>query len=93
MNYPSTGLQTRVLRPNEVGFDYARTVLEINRAGWSYEQIALFCGYESKGTIAGIIQGAMPGHREGEALYILYVELFNRKPPLNVQGTEQLAST
>jgi len=78
----------RELEPGEFGFDYARTVLEINHNGWSYERIADYLGYSSKATISGILSGAVPDHPRGEKLYILYVEMFDRKPPI-VQRTEQ----
>jgi ribosome-binding protein aMBF1 (putative translation factor) len=95
VNAPSTSLHARVLLHNEVGYDYSRTVLEINhRAGWSYERIADFCGYENRSAIARVATREMvPSHPRGEALYILYVELFGRKPPLNVADTQQPVTT
>lgn len=77
----------RELNRSEVGFDYSRAVLELNRR-WSYEQIAGFCGYKSKSPIADIVGGAIPNHPAGERLYILYVETFGSKPP-NVRQSEQ----
>ena len=73
----------RVLSPHEVGFDYRRTLLEINHGGGlSYQQIADFAALGSKSTIARIVAGSIPDHPTGEAIYILYFELFAKKPPL-----------
>ena len=84
-------LDVMVLQAHQFGFDYRQAVLDINRR-WSYEKIARFCGYESKGSIARVAAGGVPSHPIGEALYILYVEMFNRKPPLKVQRIEQLST-
>lgn len=64
-----------------VGFDYAQTILEL-RSRISYERIAEYCGYENKGSIAAVVEGAIPLHPAGEALYALYLEIFGRKPPM-----------
>lgn len=86
-------LKFRTLLPHEVGYDYRQAVLEINHGGWSYEQIAFFCGYEDRSSIARVAAGQrIPNHRAGEALYILYVELFGEKPPLNVADSQQLST-
>lgn len=83
MNAHSTGFTLPDLLPNQVGFDYSRAVLEINHSGWSYERIADYCGYEDKSAISRIASGdRTPSHPAGEAIYILYVELFGKKPPL-----------
>ena len=67
-----------------VGFDYSQAVLEL-RAVVSYERIAEYCGYESKSAIGEIAKsGRIPTHPAGEALYALYVEIFAKKPPMNV---------
>lgn len=74
----------------EAGFDYRRTVLEL-RVVKTYEQIAEFCGYASSASVARIAAGTqVPAHPQGEALWIMYWELFNRKPPL-IPQTERLA--
>ena len=50
-------------------------------------------------TTINISNGAIPAHDKGEALYIFYVETFDRKPPARlpapqkVQSTEQTATT
>lgn len=80
----------RELMPGEFGFDYAQAAREINHEpGWSYERIAEYMGYKSKATVAEIVAGAIPDHPRGEKLYILYVEMFHRKPPI-VRQTEQI---
>lgn len=79
----------RLLLPNEYGYNYAQAIREINHAGWSYESIADWIGYESRTTISRILNnGAIPSHPEGEKLFILYFELFHRKPPMNVAQRE-----
>ena len=84
--------------PEDVGFDYAQAVRELNRR-FSYEQIADALGYASRVSVINIVNGAIPAHDKGEALYIFYVETFDRKPPARlpapqkVQSTEQTATT
>lgn len=73
----------------EAGFDYVRALLDL-RTRFTYDHIAEYCGYDSKGTIASILSGAIPLHPQGEAIYILYVETFGRKPPRVVQKSEPL---
>ena len=87
MNLSSTAGTTaavaaaRFLLEHEVGFDYAQTVRELNQL-LSHEQIASVCGYNSRRSVINLMGGkTTPSHTHGEALYILYVETFNRKPP------------
>lgn len=70
-----------------VGFDYARAILDL-RNRLTYEHIAEYCGYESKASIAAIADGAVPSHPSGEALYALYMEVFNKKPPMSLSQVE-----
>jgi hypothetical protein len=65
--------------PIQAGFDYIQAILELRNVK-SYSEIAYFCGYDSKRSISQIINGTEPSHAHGEALYILYVETFGRKP-------------
>lgn len=82
MNAPaSSGFVLRELGREDVGFDYAQAVLEINQH-LSYDEIAGFCGYQNRASISQIVSGTIPHHPAGEALYVLYVELFHKKPPL-----------
>lgn len=76
----------------QAGYDYAMAILEL-RSRFTYDRIAEFCGYESKGAIANILCGGIPLHPQGEAIYILYFETFGRKPPAIVQKTEPALST
>lgn len=88
MNAPSTGFILRELLPHETGFDYAQAIREINRR-LSYDEIAGFCGYDSRSSVGRILTGQVPSHPQGEAIYILYVELFGKKPPLRVADAAQ----
>ena len=63
----------------QAGYDYKRAVLEL-RATMTYKEISEYCGWDSKSTVNGILKGAIPSHPQGEALYILYTEVMNRKP-------------
>lgn len=63
-----------------VGFDYAKAMIEISRR-LTYWQIAEYCGYEGKQSVLDVIQGHIPSHPQGEAIWALYVELFGHKPP------------
>lgn len=82
----------RELLPSEAGYDYAQAVRELNRT-LSYDDIAGFCGYQSKSSVADLAAGrSIPDHPRGERLYILYVETLQRKPPI-VRLNERLPST
>ena len=63
-----------------VGFDYAETIRQLNKR-LTYEQIAEFCGYESRNAIYKILRGSQPAHPQGEALWVLYMAHFKKKPP------------
>ena len=67
--------------PHQVGFDYAAALRELHEV-MTLAQIAEVCGYESKGSVLNVLNGGIPSHPQGEAIYVLYVETFNRKPPL-----------
>lgn len=88
MNTPSTAFLLRELLPYEIGFDYAKAVERINTR-LSYDEIAGFCGYESRSSVGRVLTGQVPSHPQGEAIYILYVELFGEKPPLRVADAAQ----
>lgn len=64
-----------------VGFDYARAMLEIRKL-MTYEEIAACLGYENAQSVGNIINGRIPNHPQGEALFVLYRELFGCKPPM-----------
>lgn len=64
-----------------VGFDYSRALLELRNV-YTYAKIAEFCGYAQAAQIGHLIRGHIPNHPRGEAIYALYLETFNRKPPM-----------
>lgn len=73
-------MRARELPVVPVGFDYGQTVLRINRL-WSYQRIAEHIGYSDRSAVHRIVKGQVPPHPQGEALWALYVRLFNEKPP------------
>ena len=73
--------QPDILPAVPVGFDYRQAVLELRRI-MSVAQIAEYLGYASWSSIVQITNGAVPAHPQGEALWVLYVREFSRKPPL-----------
>lgn len=64
-----------------VGFNYAKVTLELLQV-YSYETVAEAIGYKSNASITRLLEGQVPPHVQGEALWSLYVQTFNRKPPL-----------
>ncbi len=73
-----------------VGFDYAKAVLEI-RKRMTYEEIAACLGYEYASSVGNIVNGRIPNHPQGEALFVLYLELFGRKPPMTAEQASGVA--
>ncbi len=65
-----------------VGFDYLGAVLEL-LAVMSYAELARAIGYSSKGAISKILQGGVPTHAHGEAIWVVYREKFGEKPPMS----------
>mgnify|MGYP001337944245 CR=1 FL=1 len=65
-----------------VGFDYAQAIRELNQA-FTYEAITKELGYESKNSIYQILNGRIPSHVHGEALWALYCDTFGHKPKFN----------
>lgn len=63
-----------------VGFDYSQAILELSQK-MTYSAIAKALGYNSKSSVNKIAGGVTPSHVRGEALWVLYVETFGRKPP------------
>lgn len=68
-----------------VGFNYSLAILQILKVR-TYEDVAQYLGYESVGSISGLIDGSMPSHPVGEAIFVLYREIFGKKPPMS--GTQ-----
>ncbi len=65
-----------------VGFDYAKALKEICPF-MSYQAIADYIGYASNSSIERVINGATPPHPQGEAIWALYREMFEGKPPVS----------
>lgn len=78
--------------PERVGFNYVAAALELLRV-MTYEELAEGLGYKSKGGVSALLDGAIPSHVQGEALWALYLATFNRKPPMDVRQSGQQAST
>jgi hypothetical protein len=69
------------------GFHYDKAIKELLDVGWTEREIADCMGYKSNSTVHRMWTGdqkSEPGHRAGEALYILYVLTFSdkKKKPL-----------
>jgi hypothetical protein len=63
----------------KAGYDYAGAVKRLKTVH-TFEKIAGFCGYESVLSVRRVLQGSIPSHPQGEAIYIMYVETFGEKP-------------
>jgi len=69
--------------PVPVGFYYAQALLDL-RNRLTYAQISERLGYDGASSISDIInKGVIPSHIRGEALFVLYVEIFGHKPPMS----------
>lgn len=68
---------------DQVGFDYAQTVRKLNQI-FTYEQIAKSVGYKNVNSVARIMNGAIPSHIHGEALWALYIDTFGAKPLFHI---------
>ena len=69
-----------------VGYDYVAAIREINEV-MTYTEMCRALGYGSPQSISKILDGAIPSHTHGEALYALYRDLFDRKPPMTGRET------
>lgn len=63
------------------GYDYVAAMSELLKR-YTYQEIADRLGYKSTGSIAAVLKGHKPSHPLGEAMWALYVETFNCKPPM-----------
>ncbi len=79
-------------RHKRVGYDYVATVRDL-LTRMTYEDLAFAVGYESVGSLSGILRGQVPGHIYGEAIWDLYVDTFSRKPPLRFGASVNEASS
>ena len=68
----------------QVGFDYVKAILDL-RSQLTYGQIAEAVGYFDGSSISRLLEGSVPSHRHGEAIWALYVQMFGRKPPLVIE--------
>ena len=75
-----------------VGFNYSAATLELLRV-MTYDDLKDKLGYQSKGSISQLIDGVIPAHDKGEALWAVYVDTFRRKPPISVRQSGQLTTT
>lgn len=64
-----------------LGFDYAQAINDLLKK-FTYQEIADRLGYRSVGSITAVIEGKIPSHMHGEALWVLYIATYGRKPPL-----------
>lgn len=71
-------LKKRLLA-QQPGFDYGQALRELNK-NFSYNDLSCLCDCTENG-LRKILKGTTPSHPTGEAIYILYVETFNKKPP------------
>ncbi len=66
-----------------VGYDYAQALRELLQK-FTYEELADRLGYKSGGSLTGILKrNITPSHIHGEAIWSLYRDTFNRKPPMS----------
>ncbi len=70
--------------PEHVGYNYVAALLALLKR-MTYRQVCDALGYRSKGALSKILDGAVPKHIHGEALWALYVETFKEKPPMSVR--------
>lgn len=63
------------------GFDYAQAIKDLLKK-FTYSEIVDRLGYRSVGSLTAILDGKIPSHMHGEALWVLYRETYGRKPPL-----------
>jgi hypothetical protein len=65
-----------------IGYDYGRAVRELLKAGLRLGYIADYCLFSSKTSVSRLRdgKGPVPDHMQGEALYVLYRQMFDEKP-------------
>lgn len=74
----------------QVGFDYVKAMVELLER-FTYREIAERLGYNSVGSITAVLDGKVPSHLHGEALWVLYRDTFGRRPPLS--SVQQIANS
>ena len=66
---------------HQLGFDYARAMKDLLER-FTYREIAERLGYNSVGSITAVLDGKVPSHLHGQALWVMYWTTFGRRPPL-----------
>ena len=74
----------------QLGFDYVAAVSELLNK-FTYKEIAERIGYRSTGSVTAVLEGRIPSHSHGEALWLLYKVTFGRRPPLS--GVQLIANS
>ena len=64
-----------------LGYDYVRAVADLLEK-FTYQELATRLGYRSVGSVTSMLDGKVPSHLHGEALWLLYEQTFKRRPPL-----------
>lgn len=74
----------------QLGFDYVKAVADLLER-LTYREIADRLGYNSVGSVTAILDGKVPSHLHGQALWMLYSATFGRRPPLT--PVQQIANS
>ena len=74
----------------QLGFDYVQAMVDL-LTKFTYREIAERLGYNSVGSITAVLDGKVPSHLHGEALWLLYRATFDRRPPLS--SVQQIANS
>ena len=64
-----------------LGFDYVQAMKDLLER-FTYREIAERLGYNSVGSITAVLDGKVPSHLHGQALWLTYWTTFGRRPPL-----------
>lgn len=64
-----------------VGFNYALTIKKLKQR-YTEKFLCNYLGYADRAGLNKIENGAIPNHLIGEALFVLYKDTFNTKPPM-----------
>ena len=73
---------TQLPLAERVGYNYAATIRELTTV-MTWQRIIEAIGYSSHSVVAEILNGQIPNHVQGEALWALYCDTFGKKPPLD----------
>ncbi len=67
----------------QVGYDYIAAVRRL-LTKYTYSELAERVGYRSVGAVSSVLDGRVPSHIHGEAIWALYKDTFGEKPSLTV---------